>query len=333
MAETAYADAGVDVTAGERAVELFRDHLARTGLAGEFGAMFEVPAGMRRPVLVSSTDGVGTKTEIARLLGRFDTIGQDLVAMCADDVVCHGASPAFFLDYVAVGRLHPERIAQIVGSIGDACATIGCALIGGETAEHPGVMADDEFDMAGFCVGFAERDELIDARLSRPGDVIIGLASSGLHSNGYSLVRKLIGSGQLTLNDELLTPTRLYAPAVLALVGELRDRRQRIGGLAHITGGGLARNLPRAIGADMAAVVDTASWPAPTIFESISKGAGVSGAEMRAIFNCGIGFAAVVEPAAAEAAVAALARHGIEAWQIGRVEQATLHDGKRYVEA
>ncbi len=334
MTRSAYAEAGVDVHAGERAVDLFRNKLAETGqLAGEFGSLMEIPAGMRRPVLVSSTDGVGTKTDIARRLGRYDTIGQDLVAMCADDVVCHGARPAYFLDYIALGRLDPERVAQIVGGIGDACAQIGCELVGGETAEHPGVMHEDDFDLAGFCIGFAERDELIDARQSRAGDVIVGMASSGLHSNGYSLVRKLVADGTLPLSEELLTPTRLYAPAVLALIDALRDRGLRVGGLAHITGGGLARNLPRALDAKLRARVHPGSWPEPDIFERIARAAHASGVEMRATFNCGIGFAAVVEPAAAQVAIDAVGAHGIEAWVDRRRLRRANSGDERYVEA
>ena len=333
MARSAYADAGVDVAAGELAVELFRAKLAATGhLAGEFGALIEIPEGMRRPVIVTSTDGVGTKTDICRRLGRYDTLGQDLVAMCADDVVCHGARPAYFMDYIALGRLDPQRVAQLVGGIGDACEKIGCALVGGETAEHPGVMQPDDFDLAGFCIGFAERDELIDARQSRAGDVIVGMASAGIHSNGFSLVRKLVAAGDLALTDELLTPTRLYTPAVLALIAELRGRGLRVGGLTHITGGGLVRNLPRAVGDDLATLVKPASWPVPEIFERIAAAAHMTDADMRATFNCGIGFGAVVEPAAATVAIDTIRGHGIDAWVIGTVEPVTAA-GKRYLEA
>jgi len=333
MTRSAYADAGVDVAAGELAVELFRTKLAATGhLAGEFGALIEIPDGMRRPVIVTSTDGVGTKTDIARRLGRYDTLGQDLVAMCADDVVCHGARPAYFMDYIALGRLDPQRVAQLVGGIGYACAEIGCALVGGETAEHPGVMQPDDFDLAGFCIGFVERDELIDARQSRAGDVIVGMAASGLHANGFSLVRKLIADGDLELTDELLTPTRLYAPAVLALIAELRGRGLRVGGLTHITGGGLARNLPRAVGDDLATVANPGSWPVPEIFERIAATAHMTATEMRATFNCGIGLGAVVEPAAATVAIDTIRSHGIDAWVIGTVKPLPAA-GERYLEA
>jgi phosphoribosylformylglycinamidine cyclo-ligase len=334
MARTAYAQAGVDVGAGELAVELMRSHLASAGqLAGEFGSLIDVPEGMARPVIVTSADGVGTKTEIARRLGRLDTIGRDLVAMCADDVVCHGARPTSFMDYIAVGRVDPQRVAAIVGGIGDGCAEIGCALVGGETAEHPGLIADDAFDLAGFCVGFAERDDLIDASGSRPGDAIVGLASAGLHSNGYSLIRRLVDDGRLALDYELLMPTRLYAPAVLSLVQAVRDEGLRVGGLAHVTGGGLARNLPRAVGADLGVMVNPSHWPQPEIFSRVAVLAGIDGTEMRATFNCGIGFAAVLEPAAVDLAIATLSSSGIDAWVIGEVRSSGELGGRRFIEA
>ncbi|HEY7025444.1 MAG TPA: phosphoribosylformylglycinamidine cyclo-ligase [Candidatus Limnocylindrales bacterium] len=329
----AYTEAGVDVAAGELAVALFRDRLSRTGnLAGEFGALIEIPERMRRPVVVTSTDGVGTKTEIARRMGRLGTIGQDLVAMCADDVVCHGAQPAYFLDYIAVGKLNPQTVARLVEGVGEACESIGCALVGGETAEHPGLMPDDAFDLAGFCIGFVERDELIDASASRAGDLIVGMASNGLHSNGYSLIRRLVDRDRLALTDDLLAPTRLYAPAVLSVVAQLKARGLRLGGLAHVTGGGLARNLPRALGDDLAAVIHPGSWVVPEIFETVRRAALMTEEDMRATFNCGVGFAAVVEPAAADLAVELSGQHGIEAWVIGEVEP-VASVGERYVEA
>jgi phosphoribosylformylglycinamidine cyclo-ligase len=326
---TAYAEAGVDVGAGDRAVELLRRSLG-AGVAGRagtgdllgmagFGAAVELPTGYARPVLVSATDGVGTKTEIARALGRYDTIGRDLVAMCADDVVCHGARPLFFLDYVAVGRLVPERLATIVGGIAAACAEIDCALVGGETAEHPDVMAADQLDLAGFCVGIVERERLIDGLGARAGDAIIGLASSGLHANGYSLVRALLADGRLELTEALLEPTRLYAAHVLALVDAAQADGWRIGGIAHITGGGLPGNLPRALGPDLGVAVNPRSWPVPPVVALVAERAGMSGAEMRATFNGGIGMAIVVEPAAAQAVLETLASGGLGAWQIGTV--------------
>lgn len=325
----AYAAAGVDVAAGEQAVEQFRSRLAALG---EFGAITDIPAGLGQPLMVTSGDGVGTKTEIARALGRFDTIGQDLVAMCVDDVVCHGARPAYFLDYLAVGHLDPARVATIVRGIAAACDEVGCALVGGETAEHPGLMPEDAFDLAGFCVGFVERDELVQPSEARAGDVIIGLASSGLHANGYSLVRRLIDDGRLPLSGELLTPTRLYAPAVLTLAAELRARGLRFGGFAHVTGGGLARNLPRALADDLGALVRPAEWPMPAVFERLADAASVTGEEMRATFNGGIGFAVVAEPAAVGAALDILADNEVEAWRIGEVRSLADLGGRRYLE-
>jgi phosphoribosylformylglycinamidine cyclo-ligase len=344
---TAYADAGVDVEAGDRAVELLRARLSVAdtdllGGIGAFAAAVEIPAGFKRPVLVTATDGVGTKTEIARMLDRFDTIGQDLVAMCADDVVCHGARPTYFLDYVALGRVEPSRVAALVGGIASACESIGCSLIGGETAEHPGIMEADAFDLAGFCIGFVERDELIDRTEAQAGDAIIGLASSGLHANGYSLVRKLIEQGSIRLSEvvegghsfgeALLTPTRLFTPAILALLGMLRSQGLRSGGLAHITGGGLAANLPRAVGDDLGVRFNVRSWPQPGIFERLGRLAGMDGTEMRATFNGGIGFAVVLEDAAVDSAIELLASHGIESRRIGEVRPVD-ELGARYIEA
>ena len=331
MTRTSYAQAGVDVEAGERAVSLLRERASR--LSGEFASIAPVPSGYRQPLIVTATDGVGTKIELARRLGRYDTIGQDLVAMCADDVVCHGARPAYFLDYIAVGRLVPERIAEIVGGISAACEEIGCDLLGGETAEHPGVMDPDAFDVAGFCVGFVEHDELIDGSAARAGDAVVGLASSGLHSNGFSLIRRLLADERLPLTDELLTPTRLYAPAVLALLDEMRGRGERVGGLAHVTGGGLARNLPRAVGSALGIRLEPTSWKQPRVFDEVARAAGMAAVEMRATFNCGIGFAVIVEPDAADWAIRLLAERGIESWRIGEVRPIDELGGQRYVEA
>jgi phosphoribosylformylglycinamidine cyclo-ligase len=276
---------------------------------------------------------VGTKTEIARRLNRYDTIGQDLVAMCADDVVCHGAQPTYFLDYIAVGKVDEERVSELIGGVAKACAEIGCVLIGGETAEHPGVMADDAFDIAGFCVGFVEQDYLIDRSQAQQGDAIVGVASSGLHSNGFSLIRKLLDQGKLPLTAELLTPTRLYASVVLEVTDAIRESGRRVGGLAHITGGGLRRNLPRALPDAMAARIRPSTWPQPRIFDDVARAAGMSDLEMRATFNCGIGFAIVLEPSAVDLALGVLDGAGIGAWEIGVVGPAEWFDGDRYVEA
>jgi phosphoribosylformylglycinamidine cyclo-ligase len=376
-ARRSYANAGVDVAAGDRAVDLLRERIERSGAAGldllgglgGFAAALPLPPGYREPVLVTSSDGVGTKTEIARRLGRRDTIGQDLVAMCADDVVCHGARPYAFLDYLAVGRLNPDAVAEIVGGIAEACARIRCTLAGGETAEHPGLMAPDAFDLAGFCLGIVERDELLDGSRSEPGDVVVGIASSGLHANGYSLVRRVIEdegldiadpfgplvrrvlgrepaappsadgsssadgspSAESSLGDALLRPTALYARHVLKVRDDLAGRGRRLAGIAHVTGGGLPGNLPRAVPAGLGVRVDPSRWPVPDVIELVAALAGLGGEEMRATFNAGIGMALVVEPAGADDAVAHLAERGLPAWVIGDVlPEDEL--GARYVE-
>jgi len=334
----AYADSGVDVDAADRAIQRARQTWPMTtadrfaGLS-EFGAVAQVPDGMHQPLIVTSTDGVGTKTEIARRLNRFDTIGQDLVAMCVDDVVCHGAQPTYFLDYVAVGKVDEDRVSALIGGVAQACEEIGCVLVGGETAEHPGVMDDEAFDLAGFCVGFVEQNFLIDRSKARQGDAILGLASSGLHSNGFSLIRKLVDDGKLPLTPELLIPTRLYSPVVLEIADAVRTSGKRIGGLAHITGGGLKRNIPRALPDDMTARIRPSTWRQPEIFDQVAAAAGLSDEEMRATFNCGIGFAIVVEPSAVDIAMKLLVRAGIAAWEIGIVGPADWFDGERYVEA
>jgi phosphoribosylformylglycinamidine cyclo-ligase len=338
MERQAYAEAGVDVDAADRAIARARGAWPMTSadrFAGlsEFGAVAQIPAGLERPLIVTSTDGVGTKTEIARRLNRYDTIGQDLVAMCADDVVCHGAQPTYFLDYIAVGKVDEEMISTLIEGVARACEEIGCVLVGGETAEHPGVMGDDAFDIAGFCAGFVEQDYLIDRGQARQGDAIIGLASSGIHSNGYSLVRKLIDDGTLPLTADLLTPTRLYSQAVLDVADAVREEGRRIGGLAHVTGGGLRRNIPRALPDSMAARIRPSTWRQPRIFDDIARAAGMSDEEMRATFNCGVGFAIVLEPGAVDIALRVLDAADIDAWEIGIVGPADWFDGQRYVEA
>jgi len=368
QSRAAYAAAGVDVDAGDRAVELMRAAVGRTsrpevlaGLGG-FGAAVTIPAGYREPVLVSSTDGVGTKTAIAAAIGRYDTIGRDLVAMCADDVVCSGAAPLYFLDYVAVGHLDPEQVADLVGGVADGCVEAGCALVGGETAEHPGLMEPGEFDMAGFCVGVVERDEWLDGRAVRAGDAIVGLPSSGLHANGFSLVRAQLTKWDLdlgrpyqeqlilslgregaaaaiasepehalaTLGQVLLTPTTIYAGALLRVRAELRAGDEDVRGLAHITGGGLPGNVPRALPDELAACLDPTTWRMPSIVRLIGALGGLDESELRATFNGGLGMVAVVAPAAVPAALAALAREGIAARVVGEVVPGD--GGPRYVE-
>jgi phosphoribosylformylglycinamidine cyclo-ligase len=359
-ARAAYAAAGVDVEAGDQAVELLRARIAGAGAAGTdllgglggFGAALELPEGYRRPVLVSATDGVGTKTEIARRMDRRDTIGQDLVAMCVDDLVCHGAQPWFFLDYLAVGKLVPEQVAALVGGIADGCALAGCALVGGETAEHPGLMEPDAFDLAGFAVGIVERERLLDGRAARAGDAIIGLASSGFHANGYSLVRRVLADEPLdgpfpvlvarvlgeaaaaalpsddataTTGEVLLRPTRIHAPVVLGVRDAIDTAGRGLVGAAHITGGGLPGNLPRAIGAGLGVRVDPARWPVPAEMRVVAALAGLDGPELRATFNGGLGMALVVDPVALDAALGWLAARGVAAWVIGSVEPAGAH--------
>ncbi|HEX8940861.1 MAG TPA: phosphoribosylformylglycinamidine cyclo-ligase [Candidatus Limnocylindrales bacterium] len=370
LERAAYRAAGVDVAAGDRAVELMRAAVESTrrpevlgGLGGFAGAV-SLPTGLREPLLVSATDGVGTKTAIAAAIGRFDTIGLDLVAMCADDVVCAGAAPLFFLDYVAVGRLVPEGVASLVDGVAAGCREAGCALVGGETAEHPGLMAPDEFDLAGFCVGVVERDRLLDGSAAEPGDAIVGLAASGLHANGYSLVRSLVARWdldlrapyqaqlQLSLGDEareaamaaepglalatlgevLLTPTRIYARTVLGLRDALEAARLPLRGLAHVTGGGLPGNVPRALPDGLGARLDPGRWPLPSVMRLLGALGGLDEAELRATFNGGLGMVAIVPPDAVEPAIAHLAAAGVPAWLVGEVAAADELGG-RYVEA
>lgn len=366
----AYVAAGVDVTAGDRAVELMRAHVESTrrpevvGGLGGFGGVVALPPGLREPLLVSSTDGVGTKTAIAAAVGRFDTIGLDLVAMCADDVVCTGAAPLFFSDYIAVGRLIPEQVAEMVAGVAAGCRAAGCALVGGETAEHPGILEPGEFDLAGFCVGVVERDELIDGSRVRAGDAIVGSAASGLHSNGLSLVRSLISEWDLdlrrpyqeqlrrslgdavtdeamaaepehelaTLGEVLLTPSRIYARAILRLREALAASGYDIGGVAHITGGGLPGNVPRALPAGLGARLDPSRWPMPSVMRLIGALAGMGDAELRATFNGGLGMVVVVPPAAADLAIATLATEGVSALVAGEVVTADGPAGLRYAE-
>jgi phosphoribosylformylglycinamidine cyclo-ligase len=367
---TAYARAGVDVAAGASAVDLIRDAVASTrrpevlGSLGGFGSAITLPPGIREPVVVSATDGVGTKTAIAGALGRFDTIGVDLVAMCADDVVCTGAEPVAFLDYVAVGRLDPRNVAELVGGVADGCRRAGCALVGGETAEHPGLMDIGQFDLAGFCVGVVERDRLLDGSAARPGDAIVGLGASGLHANGYSLVRALVAELDLdlhgpyqallrrvlgdgpattlladepghqlaTLGEVLLTPTRIYARDVLAIRDGLLVRGADVHGIAHVTGGGLPGNVPRAIAEPLGARLDPGSWPMPSVMCLLGALGGLEDDELRATFNGGLGMVLVV-PASAAAGTVSLARdRGLEAWVVGEVVEAAAIGGARYRE-
>jgi phosphoribosylformylglycinamidine cyclo-ligase len=361
----AYRRAGVDIAAGEKAVELMRAAVDATrrpeviGGLGGFASAMALPPGMREPVLVSSTDGVGTKTAIAMALGRYDTVGHDLVAMSADDLVCVGAEPLFFLDYVAVGRVFPERVAAMVGSIADGCRLAGCSLIGGETAEHPGLMEPDEFDLAGFCVGVVERDRLIDGTAGKAGDALIGIASNGLHSNGFTLVRRIVaeagldlGEGyadlvgrvlgpettpepetaSLSLGEVLLTPTRIYSQAILRLRRRLNEAGADLLGVSHVTGGGLPGNVPRVLPDGLGARLHPGNWPMPSIMRLLGAAGGLSDAELRSTFNGGLGMVCVVPADAVEAAISSLEDDGLEAWHVGEVE-AIDAGGPRYSES
>ena len=325
-----YRDAGVDIDAGNELVERIKPLVAATrrpgvltGIGG-FGGLFELPTGYRRPVLVSGTDGVGTKLKLALAAGVHDGIGIDLVAMCANDVIVQGAAPLYFLDYYATGRLDIERATAVVAGIAEGCRQAGAALIGGETAELPGMYQGDDYDLAGFCVGLVEYDEIIDGSRIRAGDALVALGSSGPHSNGYSLIRRVLERsgaglddplGDAPLGTQLLAPTRIYVKPLLALIEALEVR-----GLAHITGGGLPENLPRVLPGNCRAVVDTASWSLPAVFGWLAEQGGIERAELFRTFNCGVGMVVVVAAEAAEAAVDILSSHGENAWILGRVE-------------
>ncbi len=326
-----YRDAGVDIDAGNALVERIKPMVKETfrpgvltGLGG-FGALFELPLDRyREPVLVSGTDGVGTKLKLALELGKHDTIGIDLVAMCANDIVVAGAEPLFFLDYYATGRLDLKVAAEVIEGIAAGCKLAGAALTGGETAEMPGMYGDGDYDLAGFCVGIAEKSRLILPERVAAGDVLIGLAASGPHSNGYSLIRKIleVGSADLTqplaettLGEALLTPTRIYVKSLLALMQSLEIRA-----LAHITGGGLPENLPRVLPAGCKAVIDSDSWRLPEVFRWLQQQGGVANQELLRTFNCGVGMVVCVAEADAERALKMLDEAGETAWRLGRIE-------------
>ena len=325
---TSYAGAGVDIAAGERAVELMKAAVKRTdrpetrGGLGGFAGLFQLDlARYPQPVLASSTDGVGTKLKIAQQLDRHDTIGIDLVAMVVDDLVVVGAEPLFLTDYIATGKVVPEKIAAIVEGVAEGCVQAGCALVGGETAEHPGVMAPDDYDISGTGVGVVNADAVLGADRVRPGDALIALGSSGLHSNGYSLVRHVLRDVPLdspfegrTLGDELLTPTRIYALDCLALAAECDAHA-----FAHVTGGGLAGNLERVLPAGVVAEVDRATWTPQPIFELIRATGDVARAELELTFNLGVGMVAVLPADRTPDALALLAARGVPAWEVGRV--------------
>jgi phosphoribosylformylglycinamidine cyclo-ligase len=322
-----YKDAGVDIDAGRRLVERIKPEVAKTQRAevlaglGGFGGLFALPPGRyREPVLVSGADGVGTKLKLAQQLDRHDTIGIDLVAMCANDVLVHGAEPLFFLDYFACGHLDIDVAASVIAGIAQGCTQAGAALIGGETAEMPDMYSDGEYDLAGFCVGAIERANLIDSSKIGAGDALIGIASSGPHSNGYSLIRKVLdvagdtNIGSNTASEHLLTPTRIYVKPVLALLQSVTVK-----GIAHITGGGISENLPRILDASLHAEIDSVSWQQGPVFDWLEKTGNIAVDEMRRTFNCGVGMIVVVDNTAAASAMKILISHGEDAWRIGRV--------------
>ncbi len=329
-----YRQAGVDITAGYRAVELMKQHVNRTmtpgvisGLGG-FGGLFEMDlGGMSHPVLVSGTDGVGTKLKIAFLMDRHDSVGIDCVAMCVNDVVCCGAKPLFFLDYIALGKNVPERVAAIVSGVAEGCVQAGCALIGGETAEMPGFYPEDEYDLAGFTVGVVDKARLFDNTAIRPGDAVIALPSSGVHSNGFSLVRKVFQVSQsalarhvnelgMSLGEALLAPTRIYVKPVLALAEKVRVKAA-----SHITGGGFYENIPRSIPDGLVARIEKSALKTPPIFDLIQKTGGIDERDMFNTFNMGVGMSLVVDGDCADEAVRALRAQGEQAYICGRIEK------------
>ena len=325
-----YRDAGVDIDAGDALVEAIKPFARRTlrpevlGGIGGFGALCAIPKKYRQPVLVSGTDGVGTKLKLAFALGRHSTVGIDLVAMSVNDVLVQGAEPLFFLDYYACGKLDNAVAAQVVQGIARGCELAGCALIGGETAEMPGMYPEGEYDLAGFCVGVVERKRIISGKSIRPGDVLIGLASSGAHSNGYSLIRKIVERARpdAAMLDALMEPTRIYVKSVLKLIASVPVK-----GLAHITGGGLVGNVPRVLPRGTRAVIDASSWPRPPLFRWLQQQGSVAEEEMHRVFNCGIGMVAVVAAADAKRAAGKLRAAGETVYEIGTVEKAKGEPG------
>ena len=328
-----YAAAGVDVTAGYESVELIKSHVKRTtipgviGSIGGFGGMFELASGeYKNPVLVSGTDGVGTKIKLAFLMDKHDTVGIDCVAMCVNDVACSGAKPLFFLDYIACGKNYPEKIEQIVKGVAEGCVQAGCALVGGETAEHPGLMPKEEYDLAGFTVGIGEKDKLVSGEHLKSGDALIGVASSGVHSNGFSLVRKVFNINEerinvqvaelgKTLGEELLTPTRIYVKPLLTLMDSVR-----VNAISHITGGGFYENVPRMLNDDTLAVIEKDKCFKKPIFDLIQKEGNISEHDMYNTFNMGTGLVIAVDSDKADEAVRILNSCGEQAAVIGEIK-------------
>lgn len=329
-----YKAAGVDVTAGYESVRLMKNDVERTRIPGcisgigGFGGLFQLDlSGMKEPVLVSGTDGVGTKLKIAMLLDKHDTIGIDCVAMCVNDIVCCGAKPLYFLDYIAVGKNVPEKVAAIVKGVADGCVMAGCALVGGETAEHPGMMPADEYDIAGYSTGIVDKSKILDNTTIKAGDAIVGIASSGVHSNGFSLVRHVFNLNDqslrtfvselgMSLGDALLTPTRIYVKPVLDLISKVNVK-----GISHITGGGFFENIPRMLPAGISAKIEKGSWTVPPIFGLLQKEGGISEHDMFNTFNMGVGMAVCVDKSDAQRTVDILRENGEEAFVIGETVQ------------
>ena len=327
-----YKEAGVDVTAGYKSVELMKSHVARTNIPGVmsgiggFGGLFAPDvSGMKEPVLVSGTDGVGTKIKLAFLMDKHDTVGIDCVAMCVNDIICCGAKPLFFLDYIACGKNYPEKIASIVAGVAEGCVRAGCALIGGETAEHPGLMPEDEYDLAGFSVGVVDKDKILDPSSQKAGDVLIAIKSSGVHSNGFSLVRKVFTVNEqnlarhqselgTTLGEALMTPTRIYVKPVLSLINAVKVKS-----LSHITGGGFYENIPRSLPKGITARIDRSAVQVLPIFDLIAQTGKIPEREMFNTFNMGVGMIACVDKSDADKAIETLRAAGEDAYVIGEL--------------
>jgi phosphoribosylformylglycinamidine cyclo-ligase len=334
-----YSQAGVDIDAGDLAVQLMKEHLKKArrpevvGDIGGFAGLFDVSALKKfdKPLLATSTDGVGTKTEIARQMGKYDTIGEDLVAMVVDDLVVCGAEPLFMTDYIAVGKVFPNRIAEIVAGIAKGCLKAGTALVGGETAEHPGLLAEDEFDIAGAATGAVDEKNLLGEHRVKEGDVIISMPASGFHANGYSLVRHILKTKDLkldvsvaefgkTLGEVLLTPTEIYSLDCLALINGLKDE---LHAFSHITGGGIAENTARVIPSNLSAIYDRSTWSLPIEVEYLAKVGAVPQGDMERTWNCGVGMVAIVAPAAADRTIRSLAARGMSAFACGKIQKDT----------
>ena len=342
-----YSQAGVDIDAGDRAVELMKTHIAKAtrpevvGGIGGFAGLFDASAlkNMKKPLLATSTDGVGTKTEFARLLGKYDTIGEDLVAMVVDDLVVCGAEPLFMTDYIAVGKVIPEKIAEIVSGIAKGCEKANTALIGGETAEHPGLMTEDEFDIAGAATGVVDAENLLGAERVKAGDFLLAMPSSGFHANGYSLIRHIVKTNnfkfdyviseyQMTMGEVVLTPTEIYALDCLVLIKALGEN---IRGFSHITGGGIAENTARVIPKGLTATYDRGTWQLPIAMEFFAKHGSVPQLDMERTWNCGIGMVAIIDPSVSDLAIRSLAARGMKSWIAGEVKKSDENIGSSLI--